>query len=136
MIQIKNIILKSMIYLLYLININVGYLLISSFYDFQDDFDLLIVIGIQLHKNKNISKLKMLPGWLMLLVMFIGTDYKCNTSVNYHIRLDYSFKKWTNIFSSLKSTLRINTCALKHFESSFLKKTCMRQSCLNKEKCS
>ena len=76
-----------MIYLLYLININVGYLLISSFYDFQDDFNHLIVIGIHLHKNKNTSKLKMLPGWLMLLVMFIGTDYKYNTSVHYRIRL-------------------------------------------------
>lgn len=58
----------------------------------------------------------------MLPVMFIGTDYKYNTSVPYPIKLDYSFKKWTNIFSSLKSTLRINTCALKHLESSFLKK--------------
>ena len=82
-----------MIYLLYLININVGYLLISSFYDFQDDFIHLIVIGIQLHKNKNVSKLKMLPGWLMLPVMFIGSDFKYNTSVPYLIKLDYSFKK-------------------------------------------
>lgn len=46
----------SIIYLLYLININVRYLFIGSFYNFQDNFNHFIVIGIQLYRKQKYIK--------------------------------------------------------------------------------
>lgn len=75
------------IYVLYLIYINVGYFFISSFDNFQDNFDHFIVIGIQLYKNKKTSKPeKMLPAvrWLhsvtCISTEITNTKSQCATS--------------------------------------------------------
>ena len=120
----------------YLIYINVGYFFVSSFDNFQDNFDHFVVIGIQLYKNKKISKLeKLLPAVRWLLQGSSSAQRpQTQTPGAPQGQLDYYFKNEHFLISKI-SSIRMNINALKCL-GSLKKESWIRQYCFTKKRCS